>query len=300
MQCLTYNQFDKRIVIIPLDHSKKEDILFLEIPKIFEDCDNLNIYWEAINRYENTHNSKKLGLEDNKLLSFFEIILFIIVNKDPRLHEDVYEGTGIKDDYFKNVSISQNASNAARGTQAVLNLRDLYKILSNCQEFKEDCNLKEYLETFNIDKLINQRNNDKYLDHYNNKLVHLYYILLTNLKSDNEYNYIDFDFIKIRLNDISDNFSFFDSRFNATDLKEYIKDIRDISNSIYIINNMIKYKVSNSICCIGGAHVESIRKYLIKYDSKVNVVDVLSDIKSNMIKSEIYKIIKDKLNVYLG
>jgi hypothetical protein len=283
-----------RIFLVPLEHNKKEEKLEELLPEVFSNefkSHRINIYWESIDNSKNSDNLR-LRVEDSKLLALFEIILFIIVNRDPRLYHDIYEGTGTVSTEFKDVHISQLARNAAKGSQAVINLNFLFDEIrrneakpgvihkKNLSEAKsEDKSLRLYLKQFNIDELITMRNNDEYLNDYNNKLYKLYYHLLNNLESDNKYKFIDFTKIEDSLYLISKNNNLFDSRFYATDLKEYIKSIRDISDSINISENAIMNNLDYAICCIGSAHVENLRKYLIIRGFKVNIIHFLESLK---------------------
>lgn len=279
MKCSKFTNLEKRIILIPLDHSEREDLLIENLPELFDYCDNLNIYWESISRYDEIESNKKIGLEDSKLLSLFEIILFVISNQDPRIHSIIYEGTGTKSkDTSSEKTISQQASNAAKGSQAVINLKSIYSQL--------DPDLKMSIDAIDIDELIDQRNNNQYIEEYNLKLFQVYLDLMNSLKDQ---GYIDFNFITESLNRVSNEESLFDSTFYATNLKEYLKGIRDVSNSIYIEESMDSSKISNAICCIGGAHIEELRLNLVDLGIKVNVVSLSEYKNKDQIKAELLK-----------
>ena len=274
-----------RIILIPLEHNEKEELLEDLLPQLLESeyaHRRINVYWESINRYE-IRSSLKLGLEDSKLLALFEIILFMIVYQDSRLYRDIYKGTGTKgiNGKLSNISISELASNAAKGTQAVINLRILYDeilpkrgVINSSEEF----NLIQVLKQFNIKELVINKDNDDYLLDYNFKLIQVYEELLRVLESDDKYNFIDFELIKNHLSEVTIHNSLFDSRFYATDLKEYIKVIRDYSSSTYITDDMKLTQTEYGICCIGSAHVEDLRRCLVKYGFKVNVISLLDEV----------------------
>lgn len=296
MYCYTRSA-EKRVLLIPSTHNEKEKDLLEVLPQIFEECDNIKIYWESLIRYEKndgTLDPKKSGIEDSKLLALFELILFVIVEKDSRLREDIYEGIGSvepDDDKYDGVNISQKASNAARGSQAIINLRAWYSDILDGRYVDPD--IEDYLTMFNLEELIDNRNNDDYLDKYTYNLLTLYDILLDNLERDGDYYFIDFKFIKGTLNKIHPNTPFFDSRFYATDLKEYAKLIRDISNAMYISSDINKYNISNAICCIGSAHLDTLREYIIKEGIKVNIVKVL-----NKLDDVTFESVKELLREY--
>ena len=111
-----------KILIVPLEHSNIEDKFHELLLESFKDNTDLLIYWEANSRNEN-FNHIDLGLEDVKLLSLFELILFIVVSKDIRLYNDLYEGIGVKTNEFDNIKLSEKVRNIAKGSQAIVNLR---------------------------------------------------------------------------------------------------------------------------------------------------------------------------------
>ena len=294
-----------RILIIPLEHSQKEDILYDILPHITKNCDNLIIYWESINRDDRTGGTegsfKKMGLEDNKLLALFEFLLFIIVSRDNRLHEDIYKGTGVKSKKHADVQIYQKASNLAKGSQAVVNLRDH---LNSSKGFKTSksfgVDLYKEVNDYDADELIKERNNFDALNIFEEKLYHIYNLLIKSLQNNSEYNYIDYKLINKYLGEVSDDNNFFDSRAAATYLKEYAKYIRDVSNTNYILNNFSKLNISNAICCIGSAHSEDLRELLVSHDKsvEVNIVNIMDKIENRQSENEIQKMISKELNKF--
>jgi len=278
-----------KIILIPLGHDKKEKLLDEILPEVLPEC---RIYWESINRYESKGKSK-LGLEDSKLLALFEIILFVIAHQDFRLYKDIYEGTGTKDNFkFAGVNISRLASNAAKGSQAVINLKEFYKSQPEIRD-----NLRDFLKIFDIQELIEHRNDNEYLHRYNSRLLELYDKLMMNLRLNSEYDFINYQYISNTLLNISDSTSFFTSRFNATDLKEYSRTIRDLSNCHYLQNNSSS---GIQLCCIGGAHIEDLRKCLVNSGIQVNIVPLLDYFDEKSSKLAIYYKISSVLERYFN
>ena len=289
MNC--YSIDNPRALIIPLEHTPTEDLFHKNFSTVISNCDNLIVYWEAINRYED-RGLKESGLEDQKLLALFEIVLFIIVTKDHRLHEAVYKGTGVKDNKFKGVTILQRASNVAKGTQAVINLREYFNHIHSSNSLE----LEEALKDFDIDLLIRERNNMLILKQFEDKLYKIYNLLLTILLR--EYPSMDFGEIVHRLNNINWQNKYFDNEYNAKYIKDYIKYIRDVSNANYIYNHSIELRKSNIICCVGSAHTSDLKKELTKKGIIVNEVDILDHIHEDMNDSQIKSIIDKYLKKY--
>lgn len=283
--------YNFRILIVPLNHDDKEEHLFDILLEIFQHPDSLkkhntNIYWEFIPRFQNNNkliNNRKLGIEDNILLALFEMILYMIVQKDKRLRDVIYEGVGNKepdDDKYKNITILEKASNVAKASQAIINLRKGFDV-NQINGYK----LMNHLEQFDLDDLIDYRNDINFLNDYGNKLNILFDIIINIIKQNNNYNFIDLNFINYCLDMISPSIPLFDSRFYATDLKEYIKLIRDVSNSLYIYKHMKESQVYNAICCVGSAHADKLRELFIKIDVKSNIIRITDDIEELTIES---------------
>ena len=93
--------------------------------------------------------------------------------------------------------------------------------------------------------MIKERNNFEKL-----KLLEIYSLLTNSLIKDKNYLYIDDDLINFHLNKISMNYNYSYSLSSAGILKEYLKYVRDISNSIYIMSNSKKINITNIICCV--------------------------------------------------
>jgi hypothetical protein len=250
-----------RIIIIPVNHDIKEDLIEHILPEII--TSNIAIYWEDRLRNDNKFIGE-LGLEDALLLAVFELVLFMIVYKDERLYNYVYNGVGpIKNDEI----LSIEARNAARGSEA------LYKL-----------NIK-----FNIDELIENRNNTDYISLYNEKLKNLYNHTLEFLEYKNQLR------IKELMAKVSKNFNLFDSKANAMYIKEYVKKLRDLSNAKYILEVSNKLNITHALCCVGGAHREDLRTYLFESDVLVDILDIEDKINKNMSTSEIKKIISKEI-----
>ena len=287
-----------RVLIIPVKHSLKEDKFEVEIYQFVESCNNLMVFWESIHRSQNNsflsgkrYDKNKIGLEDPKLLALFEIVLFIIVDRDESLHEKIYTGTGTLA-HFSHAdsnleSIYQKASNIAKGTQSIINLRDYF----NGEYTKNDeKDLFEAVYNYDIEQLIEDREDLEKLDFYINKLYDIYNLLIKSLELQN-YNYIDYDYIHESLINVNLKSSLI--------LKEYLKYVRDISNSIYIVETMQRLNISNSICCVGDAHTEDISKELIKRNVEVNISNIFDRLSDNFTNEKISKIIKEELNKFL-
>lgn len=249
-----------RIIIIPVNHNIKEELIEKILPEI---SNNIAIYWEDRLRNDNKF-IKELGLEDALLLSVFELVLFMIVYKDERLYDYVYDGVGpIKNDEI----LSIEARNAARGSEA------LYKL-----------NIK-----FNIDELIENRNNHGYITVYNERLISLY---------NNTLDYLEYkDQLRIKelMARVSNNFNLFDSKANAMYIKEYVKKLRDLSNAKYILEVSNKLNITHALCCVGGAHREDLRTYLFEENVLVDILDIEDKINKNMSISEIKKNISKEI-----
>ncbi len=262
-----------KIILIPLEHDGRELRLEKILPQVVDN--NIPIYWESIGR-SNSGARHRRGLEDSKLIALFELTLFIIVDQDYRLHRDIYEGTGIKDGRYSNVKISQLASNAAKGSQAVINLRE--------------SNLKGLTVKFNIDELVINRNNNKYLREYNIKLNKLFDQLISRLSQDRNYNFVDFFYITSKLDRIRTTDNFSESRYNGLELKEYLKSVRDVSDCLYLINESKNSELL--FCCIGNVHIEGLRRCLTSHDVDVIVLELL-ELFDNFDSD---KIIKEKIS----
>lgn len=283
---------DLRVILVPLEHSEKEDLFHELFIEVISYCDNLSIYWETLKRYKNLNsNIKKLGLEDSKLVSLFELILFKLVLQDNRLHEEIYKGTGVKSDKHKGVKIYQKASNIAKGSQAVVNLREYFN-----NRIKDK--LSKEINEFDIEELIREMNNFKLLKKFEDKLLKIYDLLIESLINDSSYSFIDFNIINYHLNKISINNNYFDNLSSASYLKEYTKLIRDISNAIYVIDQSKQLKITNVICCIGSAHTEDLREELIKRGAKVNIIKLMDSIDEESTDEENKKEIKKVIEAY--
>jgi len=287
MECKKRNSDDEiRIIILPLQHDEHEDDIYNILPTMIHECDNIAIYLEAINRSKNNEYTdiKQLGLEDPKLLALFEICLFQIVYNDFRLYDVIYKGIGVQippDDKLSRVTISRDASSAAKGSQAILNLRDSGTTL--------DQRLDELLKEYDIDKLVERHNDHEYILNYNKRLTYLYYTLIEVLSLNKKYSeYIDFNFISHTINNISDDIDLFDSLSYGVNIKEYLKSIRDQSNCRYIIEHLKSIEVQNAIVEIGGAHAENLRFYLSQMGIKVIIVDLLNGTSNDNLEDEIY------------
>lgn len=253
-----------RIIIIPVNHNIKEDLIEHILPEIISN--NIAIYWEDRLRNDNKF-IKELGLEDSLLLAIFELVLFMIVHKDERLYEYVYDGVGSPSTSTQEKNISIEARNAARGSEA------LYKL-----------NIK-----FNIDELIENRNNIKYISLYNEKLIALYNSTLEYLEYKDQLR------IKELMAKVSNSFNLFDSKANAMYIKEYVKRIRDLSNAKYILEVSDKLNITHALCCVGGAHREDLRTYLFESNVLVDILPIEDKINKNMPLKEIKKIISNEI-----
>ncbi len=191
MNCETEKTKTLKVLVVPLEHSNLEENFQNVFPKVVSDCNNLAIYWESLSRYSNNFDTsfKNLGLEDSKLLALFELVLFIIVSRDDRLHEYLYQGTGVQSNEYPDVTIYQKASNIAKGSQAVINLRDyLNSFLSskteisvfasgNNNNLKED-DLNKLVRQYDIDQLVEDRNDLNKLNDYSEELLNIYKLLV--------------------------------------------------------------------------------------------------------------------------
>src|SRR6266496_4775360 len=115
-----------RIILIPLSHDNQEGMIEKNLIMIINGLNikNISIYWESKVRSERKSNLH-LGLEDPVLLAVFELTVFIISTKDGRLYKEIYEGMGRvnPEDKDKGKDIPNEAILAAKGSEAILNLR---------------------------------------------------------------------------------------------------------------------------------------------------------------------------------
>jgi hypothetical protein len=281
------NLGDPKALLIPLRHGRLEAEFHDVFPQVVNYCKNLAIFWEATSRYDPNKSRLDLGLEDNLLLAYFEIILFTVVCRDNRLHEKIYEGTGENTSQFKGLSILQMASNIARGAQAIVNLREYFSFV----DYKES-NLKTLVYNFDIDQLILDRNEPIKLLGYQEQLHQINFQLTRYLMESPHYRFINFRLIAGLLQEILPNGDFNNNLKCGKYLKEYLKYMRDISNSIYTIQKTKELNISNFMCCVGSAHITDLKSELIKRDVMVTVSNFFDDLKGKILNVELNKIIK--------
>lgn len=210
------------------------------------------IYWEASIRNEIIMEGIEYGLEEPIFLALFELTMFYMAHKDPRIFEDVYSGFGIMDDKYNDIynKFSYSAIVASKGSEAVINLR-----LSS-SEFA-----RTLTHGVDIDGFLHNCFNEKYVDDYTDKLLKLYDNLLRYIQENRAYSlYVDVDYIRSMLKLVNvEEVQMITSKISER-CKSYISSCRDSYNIDYVVNHP-PVLADVSVICVGSAHIAN-----LKYD----------------------------------
>lgn len=248
------------ILLVPLTHDNIEDIVDKSLGSMLTDIVkdypvSVDIYLESETRTyaKKIKSSKKIikyGLEDPVLLGLFELSIYMMSIRDPRIYEQIYEGMGRLDpdteQKRKDARLSTLALKVAKGSESILNLRD-----STITEFKDLTN------DFNIDELVSRKYDEDYIYEYSLKLERLYENLVSLMSRYEEYtHFIDFKYIKDLMNTVTVKENLEVSEVISMRLKTYLMIVRNHSNLQFVFDKSYNYGDRKiAIILTGNAHI---------------------------------------------